>query len=37
MPNVQFTRIDGSLHFIMYDQPAAFHAAVMSFLGPAAH
>lgn len=37
MPNVQFTRIDGSLHFIMYDQPAAFHAAVVSFLGPAAH
>jgi pimeloyl-ACP methyl ester carboxylesterase len=37
MPNAQFTRIDGSLHFIMYDQPAAFHAAVASFLGPAAH
>jgi pimeloyl-ACP methyl ester carboxylesterase len=37
MPNVQFTRIDGSLHFIMYDQPAAFHAAVVSFLEPASH
>ena len=33
MPNVQFTRIDDSLHFIMYDQPAAFHAAVVRFLG----
>jgi pimeloyl-ACP methyl ester carboxylesterase len=34
MPNVQFTRIDDSLHFIMYDQPAAFHAAVVRFLEP---
>jgi pimeloyl-ACP methyl ester carboxylesterase len=33
MPNVHFTRIDDSLHFIMFDQPAAFHQAVMSFLG----
>ena len=32
MPNVHLTRIDDSLHFIMYDQPAAFHAAVLSFL-----
>jgi pimeloyl-ACP methyl ester carboxylesterase len=32
MPNVQFTRIDDSQHFIMYDQPAAFHAAVVRFL-----
>lgn len=32
MPNVQFTRIDDSLHFIMYDQPEAFHAAVIHFL-----
>jgi len=32
MPNVQFTKIDDSLHFIMYDQPAAFHAAVVRFL-----
>jgi pimeloyl-ACP methyl ester carboxylesterase len=32
MPNVQFTRIDDSLHFIMYDQPVAFHAAVVRFL-----
>ena len=35
MPNVQFTKIDESLHFIMYDQPAAFHAAVVRFLEPA--
>ena len=34
MPNVQFTRIDDSLHFITYDQPAAFHAAVVRFLEP---
>jgi len=32
MPNVQFTKIDDSLHFIMFDQPAAFHAAVVRFL-----
>jgi pimeloyl-ACP methyl ester carboxylesterase len=32
MPSVHFTRIDDSLHFIMFDQPAAFHAAVLSFL-----
>jgi pimeloyl-ACP methyl ester carboxylesterase len=37
MPNVQFVRIDDSMHFIMFDQPKAFHAAVMSFLGPTAH
>lgn len=37
MPNVHFTRIDNSLHFIMLDQPAAFHAAVISFLEPAAN
>ncbi|HMD78342.1 MAG TPA: alpha/beta hydrolase [Terracidiphilus sp.] len=37
MPNVQFVRIDGSLHFIMYDQPAVFHAVVVNFLGPARH
>ncbi len=32
MPNVHLTRIDDSKHFIMLDQPAAFHAAVMTFL-----
>lgn len=32
MPDVHLKRIDDSLHFIMYDQPAAFHAAVLSFL-----
>ncbi|SNS27477.1 Pimeloyl-ACP methyl ester carboxylesterase [Granulicella rosea] len=32
MPNVKFTRIDDSMHFIMFDQPAAFHAAVVGFL-----
>lgn len=37
MPNVQFTRIDNSMHFIMYDQPAAFHSAVLSFLGKPGH
>ncbi|MEZ6023271.1 MAG: alpha/beta hydrolase [Hyphomonadaceae bacterium] len=31
-PNVTFTRIDGSLHFIMLDQPAAFQATVEDFL-----
>ena len=34
MPDVHFTRIDNSLHFIMYDQPAAFHNAVLTFLQP---
>lgn len=33
MPNVHFTRIDDSKHFIMLDQPAAFHVAVLAFLG----
>jgi pimeloyl-ACP methyl ester carboxylesterase len=33
MPNVHLSRIDDSKHFIMLDQPAAFHAAVMTFLG----
>jgi pimeloyl-ACP methyl ester carboxylesterase len=36
MPAVHFTRIDDSLHFIMFDQPAEFHAAVLSFLEPPA-
>lgn len=31
-PNVTFVRIDGSYHFIMFDQPAAFQAAVADFL-----
>ncbi len=30
--NVSFVRIDGSYHFIMFDQPAAFQAAVADFL-----
>jgi pimeloyl-ACP methyl ester carboxylesterase len=32
MPNVKLVKIDNSLHFIMFDQPAAFHTAVLSFL-----
>lgn len=32
MPNVTLKRIDDSRHFIMYDQPAQFDAAVESFL-----
>jgi pimeloyl-ACP methyl ester carboxylesterase len=31
-PNVNFVRVDGSYHFIMSDQPAAFQAAVTDFL-----
>ena len=31
-PNATFVRIDGSYHFIMVDQPAAFQAAVANFL-----
>lgn len=31
-PNATFVRVDGSFHFIMYDQPAAFQAAVRDFL-----
>ncbi|MCX7360159.1 MAG: alpha/beta hydrolase [Alphaproteobacteria bacterium] len=31
-PHVNFVRIDGSYHFIMFDQPAAFQAAVTEFL-----
>ncbi len=31
-PHVSFVRIDGSYHFIMLDQPAAFQAAVADFL-----
>lgn len=30
--HVTFVRVDGSFHFIMYDQPAAFQAAVADFL-----
>ncbi|MEO7030633.1 MAG: alpha/beta hydrolase [Acidobacteriaceae bacterium] len=32
MPNVKLVRIDDSRHFIMYDQPAKFDAAVETFL-----
>lgn len=32
MPNVKLQRIDDSRHFIMYDQPAAFDAALEAFL-----
>ena len=32
MPNVTLQRIDDSRHFIMYDQPAAFDAAVEAFI-----
>ena len=32
MPNATLKRIDDSRHFIMYDQPAAFDAAVQAFL-----
>ena len=31
-PHVSFVRVDGSYHFIMLDQPAAFQAAVADFL-----
>jgi pimeloyl-ACP methyl ester carboxylesterase len=32
MPNVKLVRVDDSRHFIMYDQPAKFDAAVEGFL-----
>ena len=32
MPHINLHRIDGSRHFIMYDQPAAFDQAVQTFL-----
>jgi pimeloyl-ACP methyl ester carboxylesterase len=32
MPNVTLVRMDGSRHFIMYDQPGKFDAAVEGFL-----
>jgi pimeloyl-ACP methyl ester carboxylesterase len=32
MPNIHLKRIDASRHFIMYDQPAQFDAAVQAFL-----
>ncbi len=35
MPNVKLVRIDGSRHFIMYDQPARMDAAIEAFLQPA--
>ena len=33
MPHITLVRVDNSRHFIMYDQPAAFAAAVDGFLG----
>lgn len=32
-PHVAFSRIDGSFHFVMLDQPEAFANAVIDFLG----
>ena len=32
MPNVKLVRVDGSRHFIMFDQPAKFDAALEPFL-----
>ncbi len=32
LPNKQITRIDGSYHFIMYDQPDTFDQQVRNFL-----
>ena len=32
MPQARLVRIEGSSHFIMFDQPAAFHQAVKAFL-----
>jgi pimeloyl-ACP methyl ester carboxylesterase len=32
MPNVTLVQVDGARHFIMYDQPAKFDAAVEGFL-----
>lgn len=32
MPNVTLVQVDGARHFIMYDQPAKFDAAVESYL-----
>ena len=32
MPNAKLVQVDGSRHFIMYDQPAKFDAAVEAFL-----
>ena len=32
MPNVTLTRMEGSRHFIMYDQPEKFDAALEAFL-----
>lgn len=33
-PNISFSRIDGSFHFLMLDQPDLFAAAVTAFLKP---
>ena len=32
-PHVTFVRVDNARHFVMYDQPAAFDAALDGFLG----
>ena len=32
LPGAKLERIDGSFHFLMLDQPAAFAAAVEAFL-----
>jgi len=34
LPNVQLTRVQDALHFLMLDQPSAFSEAVTSFLAP---
>lgn len=34
MPHVRFVGVDGSAHFVMLDQPAAFAAALEAFLAP---
>ena len=35
-PKIHFVRIDGSFHFIMFDQPKAFTQAVLDFTNPKA-
>ena len=35
-PDIHFTRIDDSFHFVMLDQPARFASAVVTFLKPGA-
>ena len=33
-PNLKIIRVDNSRHFIMYDEPSTFDAAVQAFLKP---